>query len=214
QCEEFFVSGRRRHTRFSRDWSSDVCSSDLQVAREPDGVFKPCADVNVRGTCSRAEFSNPSENRLTQPATSPMQSKVCRALRARSRGRLTVPLLTAFAPRAGLSVRWSRSSRRSEAEQDPTRTASRRPKRSEASPAQREVVSDARVCPQPCADIDCRGVRSGARTGSRSEPQADAERGQRQVVRDIKVSPQPRADLNACDRVRRQVSSEARNLIA
>src|SRR5690606_40550168 len=22
-------SGRRRHTRFSRDWSSDVCSSDL-----------------------------------------------------------------------------------------------------------------------------------------------------------------------------------------
>src|SRR5690606_39832267 len=25
----FFVSSRRRHTRFSRDWSSDVCSSDL-----------------------------------------------------------------------------------------------------------------------------------------------------------------------------------------
>src|SRR5690606_41097693 len=25
---------RRRHTRFSRDWSSDVCSSDLQ-AQEP-----------------------------------------------------------------------------------------------------------------------------------------------------------------------------------
>src|SRR5690606_41162243 len=28
----FFFSSRRRHTRFSRDWSSDVCSSDLQVA--------------------------------------------------------------------------------------------------------------------------------------------------------------------------------------
>src|SRR5690606_39951187 len=27
----FFFAGRRRHTRFSRDWSSDVCSSDLQV---------------------------------------------------------------------------------------------------------------------------------------------------------------------------------------
>src|SRR5690606_35279260 len=26
----FFFSSRRRHTRFSRDWSSDVCSSDLQ----------------------------------------------------------------------------------------------------------------------------------------------------------------------------------------
>src|SRR5690606_39879730 len=27
----FFFSSRRRHTRFSRDWSSDVCSSDLSV---------------------------------------------------------------------------------------------------------------------------------------------------------------------------------------
>src|SRR5690606_39714403 len=29
----FFVSSRRRHTRFSRDWSSDVCSSDLGIAK-------------------------------------------------------------------------------------------------------------------------------------------------------------------------------------
>src|SRR5690606_40518056 len=28
-CRSFFFSSRRRHTRFSRDWSSDVCSSDL-----------------------------------------------------------------------------------------------------------------------------------------------------------------------------------------
>src|SRR5690606_39402357 len=28
-CVFFFFSSRRRHTRFSRDWSSDVCSSDL-----------------------------------------------------------------------------------------------------------------------------------------------------------------------------------------
>src|SRR5690606_40722308 len=27
----FFFSSRRRHTSFSRDWSSDVCSSDLDV---------------------------------------------------------------------------------------------------------------------------------------------------------------------------------------
>src|SRR3712207_7207325 len=26
----FFFSSRRRHTRYWRDWSSDVCSSDLQ----------------------------------------------------------------------------------------------------------------------------------------------------------------------------------------
>src|SRR2546422_3284162 len=31
----FFFSSRRRHTRCSRDWSSDVCSSDLQFW--PDG---------------------------------------------------------------------------------------------------------------------------------------------------------------------------------
>src|SRR5437660_2070831 len=28
----FFFSSRRRHTRWPRDWSSDVCSSDLQAA--------------------------------------------------------------------------------------------------------------------------------------------------------------------------------------
>src|SRR5699024_4452119 len=27
----FFVSSRRRHTRSKRDWSSDVCSSDLKL---------------------------------------------------------------------------------------------------------------------------------------------------------------------------------------
>src|SRR5690606_29208716 len=30
---------RRRHTRFSRDWSSDVCSSDLDISRKiPLGI--------------------------------------------------------------------------------------------------------------------------------------------------------------------------------
>src|SRR2546430_5059591 len=29
QCLFFFFSSRRRHTRFDCDWSSDVCSSDL-----------------------------------------------------------------------------------------------------------------------------------------------------------------------------------------
>src|SRR2546429_3070490 len=29
----FFFSSRRRHTRCSRDWSSDVCSSDLRGDR-------------------------------------------------------------------------------------------------------------------------------------------------------------------------------------
>src|SRR3712207_8577082 len=29
----FFFSSRRRHTRYWRDWSSDVCSSDLRAIK-------------------------------------------------------------------------------------------------------------------------------------------------------------------------------------
>src|SRR2546421_10875854 len=42
----FFFSSRRRHTRSDRDWSSDVCSSDLAnvgypiVEAAPDGTFE------------------------------------------------------------------------------------------------------------------------------------------------------------------------------
>src|SRR3712207_7201818 len=32
----FFFSSRRRHTRYWRDWSSDVCSSDLDVGDDHD----------------------------------------------------------------------------------------------------------------------------------------------------------------------------------
>src|SRR3712207_9454972 len=34
----FFFSSRRRHTRYWRDWSSDVCSSDLQRGGEEQVV--------------------------------------------------------------------------------------------------------------------------------------------------------------------------------
>ena len=30
----FFFSSRRRHTRYWRDWSSDVCSSDLYMTEK------------------------------------------------------------------------------------------------------------------------------------------------------------------------------------
>src|SRR5690606_39403853 len=33
-------SSRRRHTRFSRDWSSDVCSSDLNASTIGDRLLK------------------------------------------------------------------------------------------------------------------------------------------------------------------------------
>src|SRR3989440_1182919 len=34
----FFFSSRRRHTRSDRDWSSDVCSSDLTQRQDPQGA--------------------------------------------------------------------------------------------------------------------------------------------------------------------------------
>src|SRR5699024_12729519 len=40
----FFFSSRRRHTRSKRDWSSDVCSSDLfwQMEQSIDGISEAC----------------------------------------------------------------------------------------------------------------------------------------------------------------------------
>src|SRR6185312_13652002 len=36
----FFFSSRRRHTRSDRDWSSDVCSSDLLSESLPQGIYR------------------------------------------------------------------------------------------------------------------------------------------------------------------------------
>src|SRR5947209_9812174 len=40
----FFFSSRRRHTRYWRDWSSDVCSSDLLIRKHfkltPRGIIE------------------------------------------------------------------------------------------------------------------------------------------------------------------------------
>src|SRR4051794_41904342 len=41
-CQCFFFSSRRRHTRWTGDWSSDVCSSDLNgcpADERPDGAL-------------------------------------------------------------------------------------------------------------------------------------------------------------------------------
>src|SRR6266511_5097110 len=41
----FFFSSRMRHTRFSRDWSSDVCSSDLpEYAEDASDAARAAAD--------------------------------------------------------------------------------------------------------------------------------------------------------------------------
>src|SRR5947209_10356610 len=68
----FFFSSRRRHTRYWRDWSSDVCSSDLDMIRlhrdrfigtalidplapDPDRVMAELAPKGVRAFRIRSE---------------------------------------------------------------------------------------------------------------------------------------------------------------
>src|SRR5215203_6431025 len=53
----FFFSSRRRHTRYWRDWSSDVCSSDLdgeghwkRRGGEPMPDLDGCIDVDISAT--------------------------------------------------------------------------------------------------------------------------------------------------------------------
>src|SRR5256884_71737 len=46
-CCYFFFSSRRRHTRCSRDWSSDVCSSDLQFSLAPSLLLSLCFSLRL-----------------------------------------------------------------------------------------------------------------------------------------------------------------------
>src|SRR5690606_40472098 len=61
-----FFSSRRRHTRFSRDWSSDVCSSDLDKGAIVQGTVKSVEpkgavvtlSVDVEGYLRASEISS------------------------------------------------------------------------------------------------------------------------------------------------------------
>src|SRR2546422_7701860 len=82
-CVFFFFSSRRRHTRCSRDWSSDVCSSDLEqrqvVGKGRGGVATQCPAEGVLATAASDDqyshlFLNASVNawaaRLAESTTS------------------------------------------------------------------------------------------------------------------------------------------------
>src|SRR5690606_39878213 len=55
----FSFSSRRRHTSFSRDWSSDVCSSDLWEIGygKPDRIASPL-EIMIEGPIGGAAFNN------------------------------------------------------------------------------------------------------------------------------------------------------------
>src|SRR5574337_1962894 len=53
----FFFSSRRRHTRLSGDWSSDVCSSDLDP-------YTTCAPASRAGASPAAGTTRSEERRV------------------------------------------------------------------------------------------------------------------------------------------------------
>src|SRR5699024_11592540 len=59
----FFFSSRRRHTRSKRDWSSDVCSSDLGDGFNFDTANFPMGSKNVPVILSDGIYSYRSEER-------------------------------------------------------------------------------------------------------------------------------------------------------
>src|SRR5437660_8343261 len=50
----FFFSSRRRHTRWPRDWSSDVCSSDLTTSQVAAMAAAPVAKESMASRLRRA----------------------------------------------------------------------------------------------------------------------------------------------------------------
>src|SRR2546429_2676172 len=67
----FFFSSRRRHTRCSRDWSSDVCSSDLVVIFS-GGAAKSDADLieEIKGLAKGGGFGSiMGRNAFQRPKT-------------------------------------------------------------------------------------------------------------------------------------------------
>src|SRR5699024_1667229 len=93
----FFFSSRRRHTRSKRDWSSDVCSSDLlhHGAQQRSSVgsdllpFGPCAHTKIQ---SRMVSSISSRRELLARPGPMSRYKVSVSWRTFSRGGGTAPV--------------------------------------------------------------------------------------------------------------------------
>src|SRR5688500_17869761 len=76
----FFFSSRRRHTRLQGDWSSDVCSSDLQLYGLP---FKR-SSVNVGPKWQAVQLAFPRKSCM--PACASGESAFASPARKRSMG--------------------------------------------------------------------------------------------------------------------------------
>src|SRR5207253_9849616 len=77
----FFFSSRRRHTRWPRDWSSDVCSSDLTSSR---GATPRCASKVRSSPTSRIPSSSSGRGSRTSPSSPTRRITRSSSLRAPS----------------------------------------------------------------------------------------------------------------------------------
>src|SRR5699024_11600634 len=57
----FFLSSRRRHTRSKRDWSSDVCSSDLNALHSAAAGYMGAASLQSAFSPHRNHGSSSAE---------------------------------------------------------------------------------------------------------------------------------------------------------
>src|SRR5216683_8323128 len=64
----FFFSSRRRHTRSDRDWSSDVCSSDLSRGGEPPELRRQPAAAGRGESGNRRGHLFPDQPGEDEPA--------------------------------------------------------------------------------------------------------------------------------------------------
>src|SRR5690606_37636329 len=81
-----------RHTRFSRDWSSDVCSSDLDPTRHTTSPGAPqLTRAALTRITHRRALSNPSHAALVAPARSHPRPPALHTRRARPVGSPTAP---------------------------------------------------------------------------------------------------------------------------
>src|SRR5207247_7641435 len=95
----FFFSSRRRHTRSTRDWSSDVCSSDLSMTAlspDPQTLFTVTAPTRSgrpppSAACLAGFWPSPAERTL------PMTTSFTQIGRASCRERVEIEAMAEHA---------------------------------------------------------------------------------------------------------------------
>src|SRR5256885_3433027 len=96
----FFFSSRRRHTRLQGDWSSDVCSSDLDDLATAEPLAARLDELNqerrsIEARMQQVALSAVRSLARSEEHTSELQSPcnlVCRLLLEKKKMVLTLPL--------------------------------------------------------------------------------------------------------------------------